>query len=557
MDNSGLVYILGFLFAFVIIAYILGLRDSALAKKNLLYKLKKNWGDSPKRKYKDDDFDHISGYYDNHRGGFQVDDTTWNDLNMDGVFTRMNYCLSASGEEYLYYMLRTPKQTDEFENEEKKIKFFSENEEARLKYQMIFARIGRGNRYSIYDYIKVLGDVGDFSNTKHYLMLALIALTIVIACVQFELGAILLLVAIVANVIMYFNIKGKIEPYLSTYAYILKALASAKLFKGASYPELSDDIELLNRSYDSLKGFSNGANVLMKQAGGSGPADIIMDYVRMITHIDLIKFNKMYRQLMEKKDDLDVIITVIGRMEAYISIACYRESVKGQYCVPAFESGKMSFENVIHPLIENAVPNSIDTGKGVLLTGSNASGKSTFLKTIGINVLLAQSIHTVLAKNYTAPLLRIYSSMALKDDIYEGDSYYIVEIKSMKRIIDAAKEEGNPVLCFVDEVLRGTNTVERIAASTEILKFLTDSGVNCFAATHDIELTQLLKDKYDLYHFEGNVSDNDVHFDYMLKKGPATNRNAIKLLSVLGYDSSLVDNAQNLAEKFLETGAWE
>ena len=476
---------------------------------------------------------------------------------MDGVFTRMNYCLSASGEEYLYYMLRTPKQTDNFENEEKKIKFFSENDEARLKYQQIFARIGRGNRYSIYDYLKVLNDVGNFSNTKHYLMIALIALTIVIACIKFELGAFLFLAAVVANVIMYFNIKGKIDPYLSTYAYILKALASAKLFKGAGYPELSDDIELLNKSYDSLKGFSNGANVLMKQAGGGSPADIIMDYVRMITHIDLIKFNKMYRQLMEKKDDLDVIITVIGRLDAYISIACYRESVKGQYCIPVFENGEMNFENVMHPLIENAVSNSIDTKKGVLLTGSNASGKSTFLKTIGINVLLAQSVHTVLAKSYKAPLLRIYSSMALKDDIYEGDSYYIVEIKSMKRIIDAAKEEGNPVLCFVDEVLRGTNTVERIAASTEILKFLTDSGVNCFAATHDIELTQLLKDKYDLYHFEGNVSDNDVHFDYMLKKGPATNRNAIKLLSVLGYDSSLVDNAQNLAEKFLNTGVWE
>ena len=147
--------------------------------------------------------------------------------------------------------------------------------------------------------------------------------------------------------------------------------------------------------------------------------------------------------------------------------------------------------------------------------------------------------------------------MALKDDIYEGDSYYIVEIKSMKRIIDAAKEEGCQVLCFVDEVLRGTNTIERIAASTEILKFLSDSKVECFAATHDIELTQLLKDNYELYHFEGNVSDNDVHFDYALKKGPATNRNAIKLLGVLGYDSKLVDNAQNLAEKFLTTGVWE
>ena len=256
-------------------------------------------------------------------------------------------------------------------------------------------------------------------------------------------------------------------------------------------------------------------------------------------------------------DDLDKIITTIGKLDALVSIACYRESVKGQYCIPEFDGKDISCEEVIHPLIENAVSNSIDAKKCVLLTGSNASGKSTFLKTIGINVLLAQSIHTVLAKNYKAPMFRVYSSMALKDDIYEGDSYYIVEIKSMKRIIDAAKEEGCQVLCFVDEVLRGTNTIERIAASTEILKFLSDSKVECFAATHDIELTQLLKDNYELYHFEGNVSDNDVHFDYALKKGPATNRNAIKLLGVLGYDSKLVDNAQNLAEKFLTTGVWE
>ena len=141
MDNSGLIYMFGVLAAFVVVAYVLGLRDSANAKKNLILKLKKNWGDSPKRKYKEDDFDHISGYYDNHREGFQIDDTTWNDLNMDGVFTRMNYCLSASGEEYLYYMLRTPKQTDDFENEEKKIQFFSENDDARLKYQLIFGKI--------------------------------------------------------------------------------------------------------------------------------------------------------------------------------------------------------------------------------------------------------------------------------------------------------------------------------------------------------------------------------------------------------------------------------
>ena len=213
-------------------------------------------------------------------------------------------------------------------------------------------------------------------------------------------------------------------------------------------------------------------------------------------------------------------------------------------------------KDLYHPLIDGAVANSIEAKSGVLLTGSNASGKSTFLKTCAINTILAQSVHTVLGSEYRAPFYRIYSSMALKDDISLGESYYIVEIKSIKRIIDASKTGGGKVLCFVDEVLRGTNTIERIAASTQILKSLAENGVQCFAATHDIELTSLLKDIYEIYHFEGDVTDNDVKFDYKLKDGPATTRNAIMLLKVLGYDENIVENAQKMADGFLQTGNW-
>ena len=149
----GAIYIIGALMAFVLGAYILGVRDARNAEKRLIAALKKNWGNSPKREYKADDLDHLKGYYDNHREGFQIDDTSWNDLNMDGVFSRMNYCLSATGEEYLYYMLRTPKQDNDFEEAEKKIRFFSENNEARIKSQVTFGKIGRGSRFSVYDYL--------------------------------------------------------------------------------------------------------------------------------------------------------------------------------------------------------------------------------------------------------------------------------------------------------------------------------------------------------------------------------------------------------------------
>ncbi|SEF48657.1 MutS domain V [Butyrivibrio sp. Su6] len=542
-----------------LIAYILGLRDSRRSEKILLTKLKKNFGDAPKRNYKQDDLDHLQGYYKNHSADYQIDDTTWNDLNMDGVFARMNYCLSATGEEYLYHMLRTPLLDDDFDSLEKKVSFLQKNEDARISLQLIFSKIGRNIRYSIYDYIDYLKDAGKFSNREHYLMLALMALSICVCFFNFSIGFVAFVILVVINLIRYFAVKGDIEPYLASYRYILRVIRSVSFFEKVNIPELEDDISALKKAASELKGFSKGSYILMSQSrmnSGGNPAELILDYIRIATHIDLIKFNQMYKEISLHRDDLDTILTITGRIEAYISIACFRESFKGSFCIPEFEGDRYDAKELIHPLIQNAVANDISTKEGILITGSNASGKSTFLKTCAINTVLAQSIHTVLGKEYKAPLFEVYSSMALNDNIFEGDSYYIVEIKSIKRILDAAAKSGNRVLCFVDEVLRGTNTIERIAASTEILKTFVNRNVTCFAATHDIELTALLKDSLGIYHFEGDVTDNDVHFDYKIKSGPATNRNAIKLLGVLGYDEKIVDNAQTLADKFLATGNW-
>ena len=545
---------------FIVAAFLLGLRDRVVARRMLVKKLGNEYGKEPQRNYKARDREHITGYYNNHREGFQIDDTTWNDLNMDSVYDRLNYCLSAAGEEYLYYMLRTPKQTDDFDDLEKKISLFRKDGDLRLKVQLIFSEIGNISKFSIYDYIDHLKNVGNAGNTRHYVMLVLLVLSVVYSFFNFTVGFAAFLILMVAQIIMYFRIKGDIDPYLTTYGYIMRVVRSIDGFSGISNEELSQDIRLLKEisgDFASFKAFSGILLSPTRMSGTGNPLDILFDYLRMVTHADIIKFNQMYRQIMEKKDQLDKVLKITGRIEAAVSIACFRASFEGSYVIPEFGGDSFSGKELFHPLIQNAVPNDIETSRGVLITGSNASGKSTFLKTCAINAILAQSIHTVLGKGYKAPLYRVYTSMALKDDIFEGDSYYIVEIKSIKRIIDAAAVQGSQVLCFVDEVLRGTNTVERIAASTQILKELFGEKVQCFAATHDIELTALLKEDYDIYHFEGEVTVNDVKFDYMIKKGPATTRNAIKLLGVLGYEKTLVENAQKMADGFLEKGSWE
>lgn len=110
--------------------------------------------------------------------------------------------------------------------------------------------------------------------------------------------------------------------------------------------------------------------------------------------------------------------------------------------------------------------------------------------------------------------------MALRDDLSEGDSYFIVEIKSMKRILDESRK-NLPMLCIIDEVLRGTNTIERIAASSRILGALVKDHVLAFAATHDIELTYILDGIYTNYHFEEEVREHEVVFNYLLQEGRA------------------------------------
>ena len=131
-----------------------------------------------------------------------------------------------------------------------------------------------------------------------------------------------------------------------------------------------------------------------------------------------------------------------------------------------------------------------------------------------------------------------------------------MEIRSLKRILDAAGERRTPVLCFVDEVLRGTNTVERIAAATQILIRLAESGTLGFAATHDIEMTELLKEYYDNYHFEEVIRDGDILFPYQLLPGKASTRNAIRLLQMMGYEEQIIKKASGQAENFLKTGKW-
>ena len=552
--------VLAVVIAFIIIfIFIKGAYDERKREKKFIKDLYTNYGQFPNKKYEAAQYHSIRKYFENHKNGFFIDDVTWNDLDMDAVFMQMNHTYSSAGEEYLYHTLRTPFMKEEnLLKREEKVRFFMENEDIRVKMQVLFAKTGKTGKFSIYDYLEFLDLVKDVANWKHYLCDIAFLVAVILIFFNSFLGIFCTIAVICYNMTTYFKYKSKTEPYIISFGYIMRMLQMAEMIVKEDISVLSEEKEKLKQLIKQFNKFKSGSWWLMsptRMNGAGDPLSIVTDYIRMMFHIDIIKFNKMMLEARGHKKEIDEILTISGSIEAAIAIGAYRASLE-EWCEPEFGEGRICLEEAYHPLIENPVKNSILTKRGVLLTGSNASGKSTFLKTVAINAILAQTIHTCTAQKYVGDLYHIYSSMALRDNLESGESYYIVEIKSLKRIIDAGMS-GTKILCFVDEVLRGTNTVERIAASTQILKNFVGKNTVCFAATHDIELTALLEEEYENYHFEEEVKDGDVFFNYELKKGKARTRNAIKLLSVMGYEKNIIDKAENMAVNFLKDGVWK
>ncbi|WP_147424555.1 MutS-related protein [Parablautia intestinalis] len=556
-----------------------GFYDFKKSEKKFVKSLYETYGTLPQREYKPEQFESISHYFLKHKEGFFVDDITWNDLNMDEIFQKINYTYSSAGEEYLYYILRKPCMDEaEFAHREEMIEYFRVHPDKRVAYQLIFSRLGRTGKFSIYDYLDYLDKLGERSNLQDYLSICLLMGSIGSMFINMPLGLVAFVLVLVFNNVNYFKVKEEIDPYITSFAYVFRILEAVKkiqsvpsgrrhsdrpdfLKSDSCEPDvLAGEFEIMKSCSAAMGGFKRGSFLVMsggRMSGSGNPLEMLLDFIRMGFHVDLIKFNQMLAQVRRNISEIDGMITALGQIEAMIAIGAYRQSLSEGYCVPEFTlKAEICGEDFYHPLIERPVKNDIYTDKSVLITGSNASGKSTFLKTMAVNSIFAQTIHTCLAKSYRGALFYIISSMSLKDDIQSGESYYMAEVKALKRILDLSVSADAPVLCFVDEVLRGTNTVERIAASAQILKSLSKENCLCFAATHDIELTHLLEDIYYNYHFSEEIEEDDIFFSYKIMKGRAGTRNAIRLLSIMGYESGIIHEAEHMAEDFLKSGVW-
>lgn len=521
--------------------------------------LKKEWGKVPEEECTSEKFESIKAFYNSIKDEhLDVDDITWNDLDTDDIYMLINNTQSAIGEEYLYALLRKPCfSKEELEERNRLMKFFQKEVDKRVLLQCGLHQLGKLNQISVYEYINRLDEQKTQSNLAHYMMSFGLILSIISIFINPGLGGILTAAFVINNIYRYYKRKAEIEKFLTVFSYILRMLDSIKGIVTLDIPEIETYTDTLKKDTRIFKKFRKGSGILTSKNVSGNLMDAFLDYFRMLFHLDLIKFNSMLSFLKTNRSVLNRIYITVGFLDSIIAAASFRDML-AYYCEPELTKSphpKIKVIDLYHPLLDSPVTNSISEERSVLITGSNASGKSTFIKTLALNAILSQTIFTSLSKSYQASYFMIYSSMALRDSIFRNESYYIVEIKSLKRILDNINPDI-PTLCFIDEVLRGTNTLERIAASSRILASLAKQNTLVFAATHDIELTHILEKNYSNYHFQERISNNEILFDYKLFQGRAISKNAIKLLGLLGYSKDIITNAEKAAEDFLANGEW-
>lgn len=306
------------------------------------------------------------------------------------------------------------------------------------------------------------------------------------------------------------------------YNYLLNEIQS-KQYEASLLNEYQDDIKKLNaksiKSFKLLSGFLNSRNNIIFQVIFNGT--VLLD--GLLVYL-FILWQRKY------ENDFKNAIVSIGHFEELMSLATI-EIVKGS-SRPEISS-EFRFEQIKHPLIEErrCVANSFIFKGTNIITGSNMSGKTTFMRSIGVNYVLFLSGANVCAKEFKAPICKIFTSMKVVDDVNNNISTFYGEILRVKDICAYIKT-NEPMIVLVDEIFKGTNTKDRITGATAFAKKLIESGSYAIITTHDSELCQI--EGVSNYYFLEHYVDDKIAFDYTIREGISNTRNAIYLLKMAG-----------------------
>jgi hypothetical protein len=544
-----------------------GVLARKLSRRQLLAKIRAGWGKPASRPQ------NLSALAKAHGSRIAacaessfLDDRTWKDLDMDDVLAAVDRTESTLGRQALYHRLRSAPVAEHLDAFEALVTCMSTDAPARERAQLALARLQDPDGYDLWR----LARAGTVEHHAWYAVFPLLtAATIAVAAASLHWHALLpwLIALLVIDVGVRLVTAQTVNALGSAFWHIAPVVATGEKLAHLRGEDIAPIVGSLPadaarlRRLKAIARWLSGDPFMLSYGSGllgmvvTAFAQFAYEYLNLILLLDLNGMHFGARDLRVQIQPLLRLAAAVGDIDAAISVASWREE-RTDWTRPRFgpPGSTAVLSGVRHPLVREAVPNSIaiEAGRGILITGSNMSGKSTFLRTVGVSAVLAQTIHTCLATAYEAPVFHVQSCIGRADDLIAGKSYYMVEVEAVLARVQASTR-ATPHLFLFDELFRGTNAVERIAAAEAVLRELTgDPGKPkphaVLAATHDAELVDLLADVCCTYHFADTIGPEGLVFEYRLEPGPATTRNAIALLELQGAPASVVRRALTRAE---------
>lgn len=513
----------------VLIVGLLGYLKILVVKKYLIYQYNSGVG----VQYRD-----FTKEYYHYNKEQSIDEETFMDFEMPQILKKINFTYTEIGNEYLYNL------------------FFRENNNLDAQ-ESIIAELNCQKKLteSIYQLNKLNKAYVPILSIKRNLM-TISTKTCLLAGLFLILDAVSIIAAIIDVKNVYFVVimlllsllintqlsqkTGKISLQVSLINDMLQI--TNKLLKTNVYPDLNQT--LVMDSFMRLKKMTKATYYFNKIK----QFDILnlLELIKALFFIDILQAVKLSRRADQVQNDIVVLYENIGLLDVCIMIKVIRSIY--DTCMPIIlKDERIEIVEGYHLLIERPIKNTVVISNDAIITGSNASGKSTFLKMLGANLLLAKTLNISFAKEFKYYPFALISSIHMKDDIMSGDSFYVKEIKRLKQITEFANKQKSLIL--IDEILKGTNEKERIIIAQALMKYLFKSNSMTIITTHDIELTGVFE-QVDKYCFDDIKKGNKIIFDYLIKEGVCTVGNAVAIVKSLDFNQDILKEINKKIEVF-------
>lgn len=514
-----------------------------------LRELESNWGEAVIERERD--FDAYRDYVSLNQNGADeaLDEQSWNDLNLDDIYELIDRTESLPGALVLYDILRRPVRDQEILKQRSQLIQSIKADPKQCAQLRLALRDVRhvGSGPALLSILWTTNIERKTLTTALLLSLAAVASLFSIAIIG-PYSIFVIFGLFLYNMKWHYQIREQDQYFLGGLSELRNLLQSAEAVIKAKTTFCPDLMSQLASLLERCRRIQWKLRLVKPHLGPiSEIPSSLFEYVSIFFLLELQAFLWLNQDLRELRKDLKDLFRVVGELDALQSLASFHCSLSRGSKPEFHETLKLEIEDLYHPLLEGAVANSLTIERGMILTGSNMAGKSTFLRSLGISAVLAQTAVISPSARYRAPLFRFRSSISPSDDLSEGKSFFHAEAESLLKIYHEAKRDS-PSLLLIDEILKGTNSTERLAAAEEILRDIQGEKSMVFVATHDVGLAEALTKGYDCYHFTDQQQDGGRSFDYLLKKGIVQTTNALTTLQSLGFPEEIISKARKKVE---------